>query len=447
MGTTVWGALSTAPWRFLASRWPWLSLVYLASSAVLGFALLGAIVATVLFLPLWGIVVSVLERRRIRILGFASLPSGHAPIGADRRYEWIGIRLTEAATWREVASLLATLLAGWLALVVLFAEAMALVALGGMIVVSWGGPRSLNLFGDVMWTADRGSMWILVVGVVAVLIVSAYLNAFLASAQAALARVLLAPRRRELERVVERLTRSRETLVHAFEHERRRIERDLHDGVQQELVALSMRLGIAGLELDDAQAAGADVARARESLDAAQNQAEQALASLRASVRGIHPVVLADHGLSAALHELAGRSALPLVLRTDGVHGVRLSAAVELCAYFFVTEATTNAAKHTDATHLDVTADVTGSRLVVVARDDGDGGASDEGGTGLRGLGERAATLGGVLHVDSPAGGPTRLVLDLPAEPRDSAFDAPSEGAPSRVPAASEGDPHAHLPR
>ncbi|MFZ4893122.1 histidine kinase [Plantibacter sp. Mn2098] len=428
MRTTVWRALGTAPWRFLGSRWPWLGLVYLLTSALLGFALLGVLAMTLLLLPAWGVVVSMLERRRIRLLGFDPIPTPHVPVGSDRRHEWLGIRLTEAATWREVASLIATLFVGWLALAILFAESMALIALGGIAWFSWDGSRDLTLFGDVVWTADRGSLWAPLVGIAIVLIGAAYLNAFIASAQAAMARVLLSARRRELERSVERLTRSRATLVHAFEDERRRIERDLHDGVQQELVALSMRLGIAGLELDEVAAGGADVTRVRESIDAAQTQTEQALASLRASVRGIHPVVLADHGLSAALDELAGRSAIPLVLRTEGVDGIRFSAPVELCAYFFVTEATSNAAKHAAATHLDVTAGRTGGRLIVIAQDDGAGGASADGGTGLHGLHERAATLGGVLLVDSPPGGPTRLILDLPAEPR---IDAQSGSAPT----------------
>jgi signal transduction histidine kinase len=133
---------------------------------------------------------------------------------------------------------------------------------------------------------------------------------------------------------------------------------------------------------------------------------------LRRTVRGIHPVVLADHGLRAALDELSGRTPVPLEL--DIATLPRVSPAVETAAYYLVTESITNAAKHTTATRVRVRAHVTGSALDVTVTDNGHGGAHEEAGTGLRGLRERAETLGGAFDIASPAGGPTRLHMSVP---------------------------------
>ncbi|RYI99506.1 MAG: sensor histidine kinase, partial [Actinomycetales bacterium] len=186
--------------------------------------------------------------------------------------------------------------------------------------------------------------------------------------------------------------------------ERRRIERDLHDGAQQRLVALTMSLGQAELELEDGPAL-AHVTRAH-------TLAEEALEDLRATVRGIHPQVLTDHGLEAAVTELAGRSPVPVTtdLAVDG----RLSPALEAAAYFVVSEALTNVARHAGADTARVTGGVVDGILHVDVSDDGRGGADPAAGTGLTGLAYRVEAIGGTLEVDSPAGGPTHVRMACP---------------------------------
>jgi len=203
------------------------------------------------------------------------------------------------------------------------------------------------------------------------------------------------------------VTRSRARLVDAFEVERRRIERDLHDGAQQRLVALSMHLGLARLELP----AGSPAA---EPLAAAHELAKQALTELRELIHGVHPKILTDRGLVAAVEDVAAGAPLPvrLHLRLDR----RLPAPVEVTAYFVVVEALANVAKHSGATGADVSAAVTGGRLLLDVRDDGRGGADPAGGSGLTGLADRVAAVGGTVALSSPPGGPTLLHVEIPCE-------------------------------
>ncbi|AIY00059.1 histidine kinase [Arthrobacter sp. PAMC 25486] len=413
MDKTVWHALAGRPWHFWGSRWPWRSLLYVASGAVLGLVLLPLVVVTFVLIPLWALAVGALERRRVRLLGFARIESAHVPVGRGERRNWLNIRLAEAATWRAVGSLFATLLLGCLSMALLFIEALAV---GGSIAVAAQasrGPTRVVFFGDFAVEPNPGLAWLAYVAVLMALALSSYANALLAAGQGALTRVLLAPRERELERNIQRLTQSRISLVAAFEQERKRIERDLHDGVQQELVALSVRLGLAEVDLELAERAGAPVGEARASVAAAHDHAEHALATLRATVRGIHPAVLSDHGLEAALQELAGRAGQSVTL--DAQVG-RMDAATEACAYFTVSEALTNAVKYALASEVKVTALDSAGRLQLTITDNGRGGADPTRGTGLNGLMERAETLGGTLAVDSPPGGPTTLSLILPTK-------------------------------
>lgn len=422
MNMTVWRAIGANPWRFWFSRWPWLALLYLFSSAMLGLALLPVLVVTFVFIPLWALAVGALERRRVRLLGFARIDTAHVHVGAGERHNWLNIRMTEAATWRDVGSLFATLLMGWLGLALLFFEAVVLAVVVAIVVSAAHGPFRVNLFGDVGVEMMPSDIWKACVAGILVIAIAAYVNALLAAGQASLSRFLLAPRQAELERYVERLTRSRTLLVEAFEQERRRIERDLHDGVQQELVALSVRLGLAEIDLDHATQSGADVHEARQAVAAAHDQTERALHTLRTTVRGIHPAVLTDHGLAAALQELAGRTGLPIELDTALVR--RASVASEGCAYFTVSEAITNAMKHSSATTIRIAAETTATELMVTVTDNGHGGADETRGTGISGLKERAETLGGALNIDSPPGGPTTLRLRLPTTPVPAAIDA-----------------------
>jgi signal transduction histidine kinase len=235
------------------------------------------------------------------------------------------------------------------------------------------------------------------------------------------ARALLGPgRSEELVERVESLTRSRAEVVAATDAERRRIERDLHDGAQQRLVALAMNLGMARANLVDVPE------HARRAIEQAHDEAIQALAELREFVRGLHPAVLNDRGLDAALSGIAARAPLPVRLRVD-VPG-RCSPTIEAVAYFVVSEALTNVAKHARASRAEVAVDRIGDRLRLVVTDDGRGGATLDlnpeldragaapGGSGLRGLAHRAAAVDGTLTVHSPPGGPTTVTVELPCE-------------------------------
>jgi signal transduction histidine kinase len=236
-------------------------------------------------------------------------------------------------------------------------------------------------------------------------VAAAWATRGMAVAHAAVAQGLLGPSQAQLRARVAALQASRDRAVDSAEDERRRIERDLHDGAQQRLVALAMDLGMAKEKLrTDPQAATELVGEAHE-------EAKRALAELRNLARGIHPAVLADRGLDAAISALAARSPVPV-----GVEVVteRLPGAVESTAYFVVAEALTNAAKHARAGEITVRIARRDALLVVEVTDDGDGGADPEHGSGLRGLADRVAAIDGRLTVTSPAGGPTVVRAELP---------------------------------
>jgi signal transduction histidine kinase len=228
----------------------------------------------------------------------------------------------------------------------------------------------------------------------------------LAGAQAAFTRWLLVPTEAELARKLEEVSTSRSRLVGAFEAERRRIERDLHDGAQQHLVLLTMTLGLAQTELRGTEGRGGEL------VGEARQQARQALAAIRELIHGIHPQVLTDLGLRAALEELAERCPVPMEI--DLALADRLPTAVESTAYFVAVEAVTNAVRHADPQRIRVVGDVHNGRLRLTVVDDGTGGADPAGGTGLRGLVDRTAVVSGTLEVDSPVGGPTTVRMEVP---------------------------------
>jgi signal transduction histidine kinase len=190
----------------------------------------------------------------------------------------------------------------------------------------------------------------------------------------------------------------------------RRIERDLHDGTQARLVALAMKIGLAKEELAGIDGP-VDLPAARIAIDAAHQSAKAALIEVRDLARGIHPPAL-DRGLDAALATLAARSPVPVLLDVD--LSTRPSPAVETIAYYCVAELLTNIAKHSGAQAAKVTVGQNGERMLVRVIDDGDGGARHDGGTGLVGLAERVRTVDGRLDVESPAGGPTVVEINMP---------------------------------
>jgi signal transduction histidine kinase len=187
--------------------------------------------------------------------------------------------------------------------------------------------------------------------------------------------------------------------------ERRRLERDLHDGAQQRLVSLSVQLSRLALRL----APGSDEA---ELLEAAQSELRASLAELRDLAHGLHPSVLTDYGLEAALHAVCTRAPVPVRLVFDVARAV--PAPVEVAAYYLVCEALTNVAKYAHAACASVLVEVADGALVISVADDGVGGASMAAGSGLRGLGERLAVLGGTLAIESPVGEGTALRARIP---------------------------------
>ncbi|KNB50059.1 sensor histidine kinase [Streptomyces caatingaensis] len=221
----------------------------------------------------------------------------------------------------------------------------------------------------------------------------------------AMVRGLLSPSS-ELERRVAELEQDRGVVVDTAAADLRRIERDLHDGAQARLVALAMGLGLAKEKvLEDPEAAAKMV-------DEAHGEVKLALQELRDLARGIHPAVLTDRGLDAALSSLAGRCTVPVAVQVD--LGSRPAPAVEGIAYFTVSELLQNVSKHSRARTARVEVWRAGDRLLLQVRDDGQGGATTTGGSGLAGLAERLGSVDGLLAVDSPAGGPTTITAELP---------------------------------
>ena len=209
----------------------------------------------------------------------------------------------------------------------------------------------------------------------------------------------------ELREAVRELRESRARIVSSGDGERRRIERNLHDGAQQRLVTVSLHLHLMRRHLAERPDAVPEL------LEAAQNELAQALEEIRELVRGLHPRILSEHGLGPAVRALAERSVLPVEL--GELPGERLAPAVEAAAYYVVAEALANAGKHACATGVTVRIAEAGDRTVVAVSDDGIGGA-DPAGSGLLGLADRVAALGGRFTVSSSSAG-TELRAELPS--------------------------------
>jgi signal transduction histidine kinase len=257
---------------------------------------------------------------------------------------------------------------------------------------------------DFHWVIDTPWEFAIIsfVGLV-LLFVTPWVVRGLATANRALVRGMLGT---DVTERLQSVTASRAAAVDLAAEDRRRIERDLHDGVQQRLVTLAMDLGRAKEKLDT------DPERAKELVEEAHEEAKQAITEVRDLARGIHPAVLTDRGLDAALSALAARSSVPVDVQVDVAE--RPPASVEAAAYFVVSEALANVTKHARASRASVTVRRSGDRLTVQVQDDGVGGASVGEGTGLAGLRDRVSALDGELHLLSPEGGPTVLMVEIP---------------------------------
>ena len=234
---------------------------------------------------------------------------------------------------------------------------------------------------------------------------------------------------RALLREVETLRQSRSAVIDVEATELSRIERDLHDGAQQRLVMLSIDLGLASERIDS------DPEGAKELVRSSQEQAREALAEIRQLVRGIAPSILLDRGLVPAIESITGRGPIRTTVRSELAPGERMSAAVERTAYFVVSEALANVAKHSGAANCEVRVRREADHLVVEVWDDGRGGAMVAAGGGLAGLASRVAGVDGSFSVTSPPGGPTLVRAALPVAPAVAPTAAP---APSTQPLAAQ---------
>jgi signal transduction histidine kinase len=345
-------------------------------------------------LALWAIQgVTALQRSRLREVAGIDIPAGSQ--AADRKPWPIGPWLA-AGTWRQIAFHVLSIGTGFAA---------------GLAAACWLAPAvaiGYLIAGQPTPAAGPAAG----VGAVVLLFAAPWLAQLVARADSALARALLGPSpSEELALRLESLTQSRAEIVAATDAERRRIERDLHDGAQQRLVSLAMNLGMARARFSDVPEP------VKQAIAEAHEEALLALSEVREFIRGLHPAVLNDRGLDAALSGLAARAPLPTRLTVDMPRSAAPS--VEAVAYFIVSEALTNVVKHAQATQAEVAVARDGDLLRIAVTDNGAGGAvlgGAEGGTGLRGLIQRAASVDGTLTIDSPPGGPTVITAELPCE-------------------------------
>lgn len=374
------------PLRMLVSPIGWRAVLYCFTSIVGGVLALLAAILGVLVLPLVTWATANVERGRLVVLGLPRL----TPLPRTRvRHPWDprGFSDGNLAVW---------------GITVLFGLVDAIPGAGLAILIlglAYTLARQLNAF---RWSIDI----VLVGGELAVaLVIGLYVAWALAAAQAIIVDIQLRPHS-ELSQQVDELTVSRRNLVDVFAAERRRIEHDLHDGAQQHLVLTSMQLG----EAEYALGRG-DLDGARRALQAAQGSVEAATTSLRDTIRGIHPQLLTDRGLVAAVRELAGRQSLPVHVEVSG--GLTPGEDVSLAVYYLVSEAFTNQARHARATTSTVRLQLA-DPLVLEVYDDGVGGAQVRPGHGLSGLVEWTRALGGGFWLSSPPGGPTLLRASFP---------------------------------
>nr|QEO73594.1 sensor histidine kinase [uncultured bacterium] len=422
----VWQAMARGPLRFLRSGWPWRALAYLAFGALVGVLILALVkllntadspvgylvaglvllaFATALAMPL-----AAVERNRLRLVDTEPAGDPHVSVTGPGMGRWLRARLGEAATWRELSYSIAFITALPLVDFVIVTVVAVVLFLPMSPLLWFVFDMDVAVIIGSPVTDPFGRVAVGVLGL-ALLPVAGYLVSMVAAGQAAFARMLLAPKETDLTGKMWELTRSRTRLVDAFETERRRIERDLHDGAQQRLVTLIMRLGLAEHELAGVPGDGPrQVATAR-------REAESALTEIRELVRGLHPHVLTDRGIQDAVVEIADRCPIPV--RVCVTLPGRLPSGIEAVAYFVVSEALANVIKHSGARRAEVTGRMTGETLVLSITDDGMGGADATRGTGLQGLADRVSVVAGRLTLTSPAGGPTEVRVELPCPTAD----------------------------
>ena len=412
-----------APW----SPRNWSRIVFLAAGIPVQGAALGLVVAGFAAKKVWGLgflflvlaflatpVLTWIQRQRLRTTAGIDIPPQPSIPGRLSTKAGFVVAARARSTWRQLSYhlVVAPLLAAAALAAIGFWLAGALYTL--VYTYAWRlNPDSM------LWRGRSGSQVqhlpdllhvpvdvYLTAGGVVLLVLAPLVTGWVSSLDGWAARELLGPSRaEELEHRVAKLAKTRAGVVDAADAERRRLERDLHDGTQQRLVSLAMNLGMARAQTSTAE-------EAREAIAEAHEEAKAALTELRHLVRGLHPAVLEDRGLDAALSGVAARMRIPVKLTVDVPR--RPPPTVEAVAYFVVSEGLTNISKHAQASQAEVYVQRTSDRLHIIVSDDGVGGADASRGTGLAGLAKRAESVDGSFEISSPPGGPTLLTVDLP---------------------------------
>jgi signal transduction histidine kinase len=347
-----------------------------------------------------------LERRLIGRLTGVEIPSPYRPDPVSGRW-WtrFAARLADPATWKDLTFLLLQLPLGILS----FSVTVAVFGFGLRLLFApvsyapfaegdWIAWLNVDTLGEAFALVPVGAL-ILVLGIPALGALGRLYGWLAAQLLGSNADPVLTAQVTELEG-------ARSRIIAAADAERRRIERDLHDGAQQRLVALALNLRMAEQRAADGDPTAIDLVRQ------AGDEANLALKELRDLARGIHPAILTNRGLPAALEDLASRATLPV--EVIDAPDERLPGAVEAAAYFVVSECLANIGKHADAGSATVAVSAHDGRLTVVVRDDGVGGATLDAGSGIQGLADRVGALSGSLAVDSPAGAGTRVTAVIP---------------------------------
>ncbi|MBA3379095.1 MAG: sensor histidine kinase [Chloroflexia bacterium] len=398
-----WRVLSDAVFLLLSFALGlfWLfTIVFIAAAGLtLSIVWVGIPILAALFaLVIWGAQV---ERHRLRVFLGVDIPTPYRyfePSSSPWKRAWMVLRNPQL--WRDMWYLLLLTPLGILGLIVVWIPIPLLLA---PIIVIFGGDASL-FFWDI--SSFFEAVLAMLVGLVLIVPFSMLIN-LTALLHVRVAHRFLAPSTEEvLTERVEELTESRSAVMRAMYLERRRIERDLHDGAQQHLVALAMELGRAREKL------ASDPEAARKLIESSHEDSKLVLAELRDLVRGIHPAVLTDRGLDAAISAIAGRSPIPVEVEIKLKD--RQPDEVEGTAYFVVVEALTNVAKHSQATKAKVSIDRNRGWLHLEITDNGRGGANPVNGTGIRGLRDRILALDGQFWLSSPPGKGTTIKVEIP---------------------------------
>ena len=419
--------------RFLVTAWPWRVAAHVLTTTALLVALMlpvllamaplvaalesgdgaaravglaASLALLALVLVLTAPAVARLELARLRLVDRRPRPYIAEPADLVARWTY---RLTQRPAWLRVVYLATLLLAGTASVVVLVtALGLGLALLTAPLTVAAGGQLALGPWA----VATPGEARVVCLVGPPVLAAAVYLCGAASAVHVLLARLLLTDPVSRYEERLGQLTRSRARLVHGFDAERRRIERDLHDVAQQRVVTLTMQLGLARLDLDEL---GGSEHPATRAVATAHDHATELMGELRALIHGIHPQVLTDLGVGAAVDHLASTMPLPVVVRDD--LGARPASHVESTLYFCLSEALSNAARHSGASRVSVSMGRRDRRVVAEVWDDGHGGADPTRGSGLAGIVDRAAVLDGDVRLSSPPGGPTSLRISLPDDP------------------------------